>query len=145
MSQYLWYKCGATLENKSKMCNKFFSFEASFLRKSTLNFLRLCMHLTMSWLNLDYSYRGYYRRSQYKLYVVDLWVKIKHVILKIYFINGEIVEYAGHHTAYTSMFSELNFHARFSTYFRFFALRRQKWSSLLIVEDLCCLRNKLLI
>lgn len=40
-----------TRENKSRICNKFFSLEALFLRKSTLNFLRVRLHLTMSWLN----------------------------------------------------------------------------------------------
>ena len=41
----------ATGENKSKMWNKFCSFEALFSKKSALNLLRIRMHLTMSRLN----------------------------------------------------------------------------------------------
>ena len=47
-----------------KLWNKLFSFDALFSRKSTLNFLRVRMHLTMLWLN-EYRYKPLFTLSIY--------------------------------------------------------------------------------
>lgn len=43
----------------------------------------------------------------YEPYAVGLWVITKYATLRVYFINGKIVENAGHRTVYTAVFSEL--------------------------------------
>ena len=43
----------------------------------------------------------------YEPYAVGLWVTTKYATLRIYFINGKIVENAGHRTACTCVFSVL--------------------------------------
>ena len=67
-------------------------------RKYAINFvpLKLCFGQSRLWIWLN--------KSQYKPHAIGLWVIIKYIILKIYFINAKIDENAGHHTAHIGMF-----------------------------------------